>query len=135
MRNSNMAIYWKNYYNKYRQNVVIHNKTRRWNNYLTYKIWVSKIKFIFDEHDLGHLVQQFKCWESNTAHPPYTPCSTFKCWEFSTVKPVLEDVRDVALFHYPSCTDSMKPNLQFSCNYVSLLFLCFRGIIIVIGTC
>jgi hypothetical protein len=27
-------------------------------------------------------------------------------------------VRDVAPIHYPSCTDSVKPSLQFSCNFV-----------------
>jgi hypothetical protein len=26
--------------------------------------------------------------------------------------------RDVVHFHYPSCTDSIKPSLQFSCNFV-----------------
>jgi hypothetical protein len=33
------------------------------------------------------------------------------------LKPVLGHVRDVALFHYPPRTDSIKPNLQFSCNF------------------
>jgi hypothetical protein len=27
-------------------------------------------------------------------------------------------VRDVASIHYPSCTDSIKPSLQFLCNFV-----------------
>jgi hypothetical protein len=40
------------------------------------------------------------------------------CLKLSMLKPVLEDVRDVALFHYPSCTDSIKPILQVSCNFV-----------------
>jgi hypothetical protein len=31
---------------------------------------------------------------------------------------VLGGVRDFALIHYPSCTDSIKPSLQFSCNFV-----------------
>jgi hypothetical protein len=45
--------------------------------------------------------------------------STIKCWEFSVpLKPVLGGVRDVACIHYPSCTDSIKPSLQFSCNFV-----------------
>jgi hypothetical protein len=26
-------------------------------------------------------------------------------------------IRDVALIHDPSCTDSIKPSLQFSCNF------------------
>jgi hypothetical protein len=34
------------------------------------------------------------------------------------LKPMLGDVRDVALIHYPSCTDSIKRSLQFSCNFV-----------------
>jgi hypothetical protein len=33
------------------------------------------------------------------------------------LKPVIGVVRDVAFFHYPSCTDSIKPSLQFSCNF------------------
>jgi hypothetical protein len=33
-------------------------------------------------------------------------------------KPVLWDLTDIALIHYPSCTDSIKPSLQFSCNFV-----------------
>jgi hypothetical protein len=33
-------------------------------------------------------------------------------------KPVLGGVRDVALVHYPSCADSIQPNLQFLCNFV-----------------
>jgi hypothetical protein len=33
------------------------------------------------------------------------------------LKPVVEALRDVALFHYPTCTDSIKPSLQFSCNF------------------
>jgi hypothetical protein len=50
------------------------------------------------------------------------------------LKPVLGVVRDVAFIHYPSCTDSIKPSLQFSCNFVvinasegSLCFQIFRG--------
>ena len=34
------------------------------------------------------------------------------------LKPVLGGVRDVAHFHYPSWTDSIKPSLQFSYNFV-----------------
>jgi hypothetical protein len=34
------------------------------------------------------------------------------------LKPVLGGVRDVALNQYLSCTDSIKPSLQFSCNFV-----------------
>jgi hypothetical protein len=33
-------------------------------------------------------------------------------------KPVLWDVRNVALFHHPSFTDSIKPSLQFLCNFI-----------------
>jgi hypothetical protein len=33
------------------------------------------------------------------------------------IKSVLRVVKDVALFHYPSCTDSIKSSLQFSCNF------------------
>jgi hypothetical protein len=32
--------------------------------------------------------------------------------------PVLGGMRDVALIHYPSCTESIKPSLQCSCNLV-----------------
>jgi hypothetical protein len=34
------------------------------------------------------------------------------------LKPVLGGVRDVACFHYPPCTDSIKQSLQFFCNFV-----------------
>jgi hypothetical protein len=34
------------------------------------------------------------------------------------LKPVLGGVRDVARIHYRSCTDSIKPSLQFSWNFV-----------------
>jgi hypothetical protein len=34
------------------------------------------------------------------------------------VQPMLGGVWDVALIHYPSCTDSIKPSLQCSCNFV-----------------
>jgi hypothetical protein len=44
---------------------------------------------------------------------------SIKCWEYWVpLKLVLGGVRDVARFHYPSCTDSIKPSLQFSCNFV-----------------
>jgi hypothetical protein len=33
------------------------------------------------------------------------------------LKPVLGGERDVATFHYPSFTDSIKPGLNFSCYY------------------
>jgi hypothetical protein len=46
------------------------------------------------------------------------------------LQPVLGDVRDVASIHYPSCTDSIKPSLQFSCNFVMIYAsegsLCFQ---------
>jgi hypothetical protein len=34
------------------------------------------------------------------------------------VNPVPGGVRLVALIHYPSCADSFKPSLNFSCNFV-----------------
>jgi hypothetical protein len=37
------------------------------------------------------------------------------------LKPVLVGVRDVARFHYPSCTDSIRPSLQFSCTFVVIV--------------
>jgi hypothetical protein len=37
------------------------------------------------------------------------------------LKPVLGGVSDVALIHYPSCTDTIKPNLQFSYNFVVII--------------
>jgi hypothetical protein len=44
---------------------------------------------------------------------------------------VLGGVRDVALIHYPSCTDSIKPSLQFLCYFVvnnaSEGSLCFQN--------
>jgi hypothetical protein len=47
-----------------------------------------------------------------------------------SLKPVLWGLRDVAHFHYPSCPDSVKPNLQFSCNFVEINIsegsLCFQ---------
>jgi hypothetical protein len=44
--------------------------------------------------------------------------STIKCWELSTAQAVLRGVSDVARIYYPSCTDSIKPSLQFSCNFI-----------------
>jgi hypothetical protein len=38
------------------------------------------------------------------------------------LKPVLGGLRDVALFHYPSCKNSIKPSLQFLCNFANFLF-------------
>jgi hypothetical protein len=44
---------------------------------------------------------------------------------------VLGGVRDVALIHYLSCTDSIKPSLQFLCNFVVINAsegsLCFQN--------
>jgi hypothetical protein len=41
-------------------------------------------------------------------------------------------VRDVALIHYPSCTDSIKPSLQFLCYFVVINAsegsLCFQNL-------
>jgi hypothetical protein len=49
------------------------------------------------------------------------------------LKPVLGYVRDVAHIHYPSCTDSIKPGLQLSCNFVVINAsegsLCFQSLI------
>jgi hypothetical protein len=43
---------------------------------------------------------------------------------------MLGDVRDVALIHYSSCTDSIKPSLQFLCYFVVInasgRSLCFQ---------
>jgi hypothetical protein len=50
------------------------------------------------------------------------------------LKPVLGGVRDVALIHYHSCTDSIKPSLQFSCNFVVINAfegsLCFQNFVL-----
>jgi hypothetical protein len=50
-----------------------------------------------------------------------------------SLKPVLWGMRDVARIHYPSCTDSIKPSVQFSCNFVvinaSKLSFCFKIIL------
>jgi hypothetical protein len=47
------------------------------------------------------------------------------------IKPVLGGVRDVARIHYLSCTDSIKPSLQFLCYFVvinaSEESLCFQN--------
>jgi hypothetical protein len=46
------------------------------------------------------------------------------------LKQVLGDVKDVSLVHYPSCTDSIKQSLLFSCNFfvinASEGFICFQ---------
>jgi hypothetical protein len=34
------------------------------------------------------------------------------------LKPLLRGVSDVSHIHYPSCTDSIKPSVQLSCNFV-----------------
>jgi hypothetical protein len=44
--------------------------------------------------------------------------SPIKCWELSAAQAGARGVRDVARIHYPSCTDSIKPSLQFSCYFV-----------------
>jgi hypothetical protein len=50
-----------------------------------------------------------------------------------SLKPVLRGVRDVARIHYPSCTDSIKPSLQFFWNFVVIYAskgsLCFQIIL------
>jgi hypothetical protein len=52
---------------------------------------------------------------------------------------VLGGVRDVALIHYPSWTDSIKPSLQFLCNFVvinaSEESLCFQIFFTLPGSC
>jgi hypothetical protein len=49
------------------------------------------------------------------------------------LKPVLGGVRVVAFIHYLSCTDSIKPSLQFLCNFVGINAsegsLCFRNLV------
>jgi hypothetical protein len=47
--------------------------------------------------------------------------SPIECWELSTAQAGASDVRDVAFIHYPSCTDSIKPSLQFSRNFVVIM--------------
>jgi hypothetical protein len=59
--------------------------------------------------------------------------STIKCWELSTAQIGARGVRDVALIYYPSCSDSIKPSLQFICNFVVINTsegsLCFQNFI------
>jgi hypothetical protein len=43
--------------------------------------------------------------------------STFKCLVLSTAQAGARGVRDVAFFHYSSCTYSIKPSLQLLCNF------------------
>jgi hypothetical protein len=38
--------------------------------------------------------------------------------ELSTAQAGARGVRDIALIHYPLCTDSIKPSSQFSCYFV-----------------
>jgi hypothetical protein len=49
------------------------------------------------------------------------------------LKPVLGGVSDVALIYYPSCTDLIKPSLQFLCYFVVIIAsegsLCFQILI------
>jgi hypothetical protein len=53
---------------------------------------------------------------------------------FYYVQPVLGGVRDVAPIHYPSCTDSIKPSLQFLCYFVVMNAcegsLCFQNCVL-----
>jgi hypothetical protein len=44
--------------------------------------------------------------------------STIIVEKWVPLKPVLEGGRDVVRFHYPSCTDSIKPSLQLSWYFV-----------------
>jgi hypothetical protein len=37
---------------------------------------------------------------------------------YESLKLMLGDVGDVALIHYPSCTDKINTSLQFLCNFV-----------------
>jgi hypothetical protein len=53
-------------------------------------------------------------------------------WEM--LKPQLGGVRDFALILYPSCTDSIKPSLQFLCHFVVINAsegsLCFQFLLL-----
>jgi hypothetical protein len=42
---------------------------------------------------------------------------------------VLGGVSDVAHFHYPTCTDSIKPNLQFSSIFLWLMLLKYHTLL------
>jgi hypothetical protein len=44
--------------------------------------------------------------------------STIKCWELSTPQAGARRREGCCTFHYPLCTDSNKPSLQFSFNFV-----------------
>jgi hypothetical protein len=58
--------------------------------------------------------------------------NTIKCWELSTAQASARGVSNVALNHYHSCTDSIKPSLQFLCYFVAINAsdgsLCFQNL-------
>jgi hypothetical protein len=47
--------------------------------------------------------------------------STSKRRKFSSTNAGARVIRDVAPFHYRSCSDPIKPNLQFSCNFIVII--------------
>jgi hypothetical protein len=51
--------------------------------------------------------------------------STFQWLEISTAQTGVRGIRDVDLFHYPSCTNSIKSSIQFLCNFV--VYNVFKG--------
>jgi hypothetical protein len=67
-----------------------------------------------------------KCYVAAVKHCPVlhfsvhclliTPLLSVENWV--PLAPVLGGMRDVALIHYPSYTDSINPSLQFSSNFV-----------------
>jgi hypothetical protein len=42
---------------------------------------------------------------------------TFKCWKLNTAQTGAGGGVKLNFFHYPSCTESIKPSLQFLCNF------------------
>jgi hypothetical protein len=62
--------------------------------------------------------------------------STIKYWELSTAQAGARGVRYVALIHYPSCTDSIKPSLKFLWNTIVINAsegsLCFQIFLIIL---
>jgi hypothetical protein len=53
--------------------------------------------------------------------------STIKCWELKTAQAGAAGCEGCCTLHCLSCTDSIKPSLQFSCNYDNVVINVSEG--------
>jgi hypothetical protein len=74
------------------------------------------------------VVREFRLWKPLVINMVFR-VQICNCAHFLSMV-LLGGVRDVSHIHYPSWTDSIKPSLQFSCNFVVINasegLLCFQ---------